>query len=225
MKKLFLICTVLTFVFVNAQNSVTGVVQDEEGFGLPGATIINQDNGETAVSDFDGNFSILANDGNTLSVSFVGYAVKDVEAISGGMVIQLDSDNLLDEIVVTSLGITREKKSLGYAVQTVGGDEVSDVRSMNPIEALQGEVAGLDVQSFNTMGGSANVVIRGYSSLSGSNQALFVVDGTPIDNTTGNSLSMQTGRGGVDFGNAAMDINPSDIASVSVLKGAAASAL
>ena len=103
MKKLFLICTVLTFVFVNAQNSVTGVVQDEEGFGLPGATIINQDNGETAVSDFDGNFSILANDGNTLSVSFVGYAVKNVDAISGGMVIQLDSDNLLDEIVVTSL--------------------------------------------------------------------------------------------------------------------------
>ena len=85
---------------------------------------------------------------------------------------------------------------------------------MNPIEALQGEVAGLDVQAFNTMGGSANVVIRGYSSLSGSNQALFVVDGTPIDNSTGNSTSMQTGRGGVDFGNAAMDINPSDIESV-----------
>ena len=75
------------------------------------------------------------------------------------------------------------------------------------------------------MGGSANVVIRGYSSLSGSNQALFVVDGTPIDNETGNSLDAETGRGGVDFGNAAMDINPSDIASVSVLKGAAASAL
>jgi TonB-linked SusC/RagA family outer membrane protein len=102
---------------------------------------------------------------------------------------------------------------------------MEDVKSVNAIESLQGEVAGLDVQSYNAMGGSANVVIRGYSSLSGSNQALFVVDGTPIDNATGNSSSTVTGRGGVDFGNAAMDINPNDIASVSVLKGAAASAL
>ena len=225
MKKFNLICALLSFIFIQAQTSISGVVQDEEGFGLPGATIINEDNGESTVSDFDGNFSISADEGNILSISFVGYAVKNLKALSGGMTIKLESDNVLDEIVVTSLGISRAKKSLGYAVQTVGGDEVSDVRSMNPIEALQGEVSGLDVQSFNTMGGSANVVIRGYSSLSGSNQALFVVDGAPIDNETGNSTDMQTGRGGVDFGNAAMDINPSDIASVSVLKGAAASAL
>ena len=139
--------------------------------------------------------------------------------------VSLQPSGALDEVVVTALGVTRDKKSLGYAVQTVGGDSMEDVKSVNAIESLQGEVAGLDVQSYNAMGGSANVVIRGYSSLSGSNQALFVVDGTPIDNETGNSSSTVTGRGGVDFGNAAMDINPNDIASVSVLKGAAASAL
>jgi TonB-linked SusC/RagA family outer membrane protein len=164
-------------------------------------------------------------------MSYVGYATQNVVVSSATHNVSLQPDNELDEVVVTALGITREQKSLGYSVQTIDGTSVEDVRSVNPIEALQGEVAGLDIQNFNTMGGSANVVIRGYSSLSGSNQALFVVDGTPIDNETGNSVidrqwrNTQEGAGGVDFGNPAMDINPSDIASVSVLKGAAASAL
>jgi len=176
-------------------------------------------------ADFDGNYSIGAAIGDVLVVSYVGYDAIEVTVNSTSVNVSLTSSTALEEVVVTALGVTRDKKSLGYAVQTVSGESVGDVKSVNAIEALQGEVAGLDVQAFNTMGGSANVVIRGYSSLTGSNQALFVVDGTPIDNSTGNSDDNNTGRGGVDFGNAAMDINPNDIESVSVLKGAAASAL
>ena len=98
--------------FYSSANFYFGVVQDEEGFGLPGATIINEDNGESTVSDFDGNFSINADEGNILSISFVGYAVKNLKALSGGMTIKLESDNVLDEIVVTSLGISRAKNLL-----------------------------------------------------------------------------------------------------------------
>ena len=129
-KKLFLICTLLSIFFVNAQTSVSGVVQDNDGIALPGATIINEDSGATAVSDFDGNFSIQAEEGQILSVSFIGYAIKNIEAALGGMIIQMDPDNVLDEIVVTSLGITRAKKSLGYAVQTVGGEEARALTCM-----------------------------------------------------------------------------------------------
>ena len=209
---------------VGAQ-TVSGTVTDENNQPLPGATVIVAGTSRGTSTDFDGNYKINAANGETLSFSYVGYATQNIEVNAATVNVSMQPSGLLDEVVVTALGITRDKKSLGYAVQTVGGESMGDVKSVNAIEALQGEVAGLDVQSFNAMGGSANVVIRGYSSLTGTNQALFVVDGTPIDNETGNSSSTVTGRGGVDFGNAAMDINPEDIASVSVLKGAAASAL
>ena len=227
MKKILIFCSlILSINIINAQFTVTGKVVDDSGVPLPGATIFESMTSNNTTTDFDGNFSLeVGAEGVTIEVSFVGFSPQTIVADSSDLVITLSSNLALDEVVVTSLGITRDKKSLGYAVATVGGDELQDVVSYNALESLQGEVAGLDVQSFNTMGGSANVVIRGYSTLSGSNQALFVVDGTPIDNSTGNSTDMQTGRGGVDFGNAAMDINPADIASVSVLKGAAASAL
>jgi TonB-linked SusC/RagA family outer membrane protein len=205
--------------------TVSGTVTDENNQPLPGATVIVQGTKNGTSTNFDGNYQINADQGQTLVFSYVGYATQNVVVNSATHDVQLSLGNELEEIVVTALGITRGKKSLGYAVQTVGGDSMEDVKSVNAIESLQGEVAGLDIQSYNSMGGSANVVIRGYSSLSGSNQALFVIDGTPIDNETGNNGSTLRGGGGVDFGNAAMDINPADIASVSVLKGAAASAL
>lgn len=215
-----------TMVGFAQQKTVSGNVTDENGLPLPGATVIEQGTSNGTTTDFDGNFSIEVGENAVLEVSYVGYSTlaSDIEE-SGVLNLQMLPSGQLDEVVITALGISREKKSLGYAVQTLDGETLEDVKSVNPIESLQGEVAGLDVQSFNTMGGSANVVIRGYSSLSGQNQALFVVDGTPIDNETGNSDDMNEGRGGVDFGNAAMDINPDDISSVSVLKGAAASAL
>lgn len=131
----------------------------------------------------------------------------------------------LDEVVVTAFGISREKKTVGYAVQEVGGGEVTKAKADNFMASLSGKVAGVNVTQSGTMGGSANVVIRGYKSLTGNNQALFVVDGIPISNQIANTSNQNTGRGGYDYGNAAMDINPEDIESVSVLKGAAATAL
>lgn len=131
----------------------------------------------------------------------------------------------LDEVVVTAIGIDREKKSLGYATQEVDGEAVSKVKDVNFMNSLSGKVAGVNIKRSNQMGGSANIIIRGYKSLTGNNQPLFVVDGTPISNSVTNTANQRTGRGGYDFGNAAMDINPEDIASITVLKGAAASAL
>lgn len=140
----------------------------------------------------------------------------------------------LEEVVVTALGLKREQKSLGYSVTQIGGDEVNAVKDANFVNSLSGKVAGLSVQASNALGGSSNVILRGYKSITGNNQALFVVDGVPINNdnnsaaaVTGNpgSTTIATGAGGYDFGNAAMDINPDDIESMSILKGAAASAL
>ena len=131
----------------------------------------------------------------------------------------------LDEVVVTALGIEREKKSLGFSAQEISGEAVSEVKETNFVNSLSGKVAGLDIRQSNTMGGSANVLIRGTTSLTGNNQALFVVDGVPIDNSNTNTSDQTSGWGGYDYGNAAMDINPDDIESITVLKGAAASAL
>jgi len=209
-----------------AQQIVSGTVTDESGVPMPGATVVVQGTNNGTTTDFDGKYQIQASQGQTLVFSFVGYASQSVTVGNSATVdVQLQADNALSEVVVTALGITREKKSLGYAVQTIGGDDIANVKSFNPIESLSGEVAGLDIQSYNTMGGSANVVIRGYSSITEGNQALFVIDGTPISNSTANNNNVSRGRGGFDYGNAAMDISPEDIASVSVLKGAAASAL
>lgn len=131
----------------------------------------------------------------------------------------------LDEIVVTAHGIRREKKSLGYSIQEISGSQVSDVKDQNLLNSLSGKVSGLAIRRNNSMGASSNVVIRGFKSLSGNNQALFVVDGVPIDNTNFNSPRQAAGLGGIDFGSTVADINPDDIESISVLKGAAASAL
>jgi len=133
--------------------------------------------------------------------------------------------NILDEVVVTALGISKEKKSLGYSTQKVDGDEVSRVKDANFINSLSGKISGVEIKSSGTMGGSTNVVIRGSSSLTGNNQSLFVVDGVPMSNNNSNSVRQQTARGGYDYGNAASDINPDDIESINVLKGGAASIL
>ena len=136
-----------------------------------------------------------------------------------------ESAQELKEVVVTALGIKRERKALGYATQQVKGEDVSDTPVTNFADALSGEVAGLDISSSGTMAGSANIIVRGYNSIYGSNQALIVIDGTPINNETYNSSNQRAGRGGYDYGNAASDINPDDIESLNVLKGAAATAL
>ena len=209
------------------ERTITGTVVDEDGLPLPGVTVLIQGTSTGTQTDFDGNYSIGAAEGDVLVYSFVGMETAEYTVANNDTIdVTLSTDSAqLDEVVVTALGIEREKKSLGYATQEVQGAEVSDVPTQNFMNSLSGKVAGLSVKSSGTMGGSTNIVIRGNSSLTGNNQALFVIDGTPISNDTPNTSDQQSGRGGYDYGNAASDINPNDIESINVLKGAAATAL
>jgi TonB-linked SusC/RagA family outer membrane protein len=150
------------------------------------------------------------------------------QAQQGMNVVLHHDDQLLDEVVVTALGITREKKALGYAVSEVKGDELLKARGgvSNPINSLQGKVAGLQIASGSgSIGGSSKILIRGISSISGSNQPLFVIDGVPIEGKDFNSADAARGAGEYDYGNLIQDINPDDIENISVLKGPNASAL
>lgn len=210
-----------------AQSSVTGKVVDASGDPVEGAAVVVKGTTIGAFTNSEGSFSIDMPAGATnLVVSYVGMGTKDIAVSGSNMTITLiDSDFVLDEVVVTALGISRDKKSLGYATQEVGGEEVTRVKDVNFINSLSGKIAGVNISRSNQMGGSANVIVRGYTSLTGNNQALFVVDGIIMSNNINNSTDMQTGRGGFDYGNAAMDINPEDIESINVLKGAAATAL
>jgi TonB-linked SusC/RagA family outer membrane protein len=131
----------------------------------------------------------------------------------------------LEEVVITALGISREKKSLGYASQEVKGDQVNTAKESNFINSLSGKVSGVEIKRNNNLGASSNIVIRGFKSLTGNNQALFVVDGVPIDNSNTTTTNVAQGVGGYDYGNAASDINPDDIETINVLKGAASTAL
>ena len=219
-----LLAFVVQFTFAQ-EKTVSGTVSDESG-PLPGVSVIIKGTTSGTETDFDGNYSINANIDDVLRFSFIGMTTQEVKVGPSNTInVILHADNILDEVVVTAFGIQREKKSLGYSTQEVQGDAVNTVKDANFVNSLSGKVAGIDVKSSGTMGGSTNVVIRGYSSLYGSNQALFVIDGVPISNINSNTSNQRTGRVGYDYGNAAADINPDDIESVNILKGGAASAL
>ncbi|NOQ91883.1 MAG: SusC/RagA family TonB-linked outer membrane protein [Flavobacteriaceae bacterium] len=220
-----LLAFVVQITFAQEQ-TITGTVSDETG-PLPGVSVIIEGTTTGTETDFDGNYTVTANTGEILRYSFVGMTtlsrtVGDQNVINVTMV---SESNTLDEVVVTALGIKREKKSLGYATQEVDGSAVNTVKDPNFVNSLSGKVAGIEVKSSGTMGGSSNVIIRGASSLTGSNQALFVIDGVPVSNSNTNSGNQTTGRGGYDYGNAASDINPDDIETINVLKGGVATAL
>jgi TonB-linked SusC/RagA family outer membrane protein len=234
MKKLFVL--IVLFVFVSgytllAQTIViTGKVSSSvQGEGpIPGVTVMVKGTTLGAITDADGKYSItVPSNATTLIFSYIG--MKSQEVLIGGRTVIdsiMESDLVgLNEVVVTALGISREKKSLGYSVQEVGGDNISKTKESNFVNSLSGKIAGVQITQSNTMGGSANVLIRGFKSLMSNNQALFVVDGVPIDNSITNTTAQSNGNGGYDYGNAASDINPEDIESMSVLKGAAATAL
>ena len=206
--------------------TVTGA---EDGQPIPGVSVVVKDNTTIGTTtDIDGKFSItVPSSAQALIFSFVGMKSQEVMINNRTVIdIVIEAEFLeMDEVVVTALGITRDKKALGYSVQEISGEEINTVRETNFVNSLSGKVSGVSIKSPNTMGGSANIVIRGNASLLGNNQALFVVDGIPVDNSNTNTADQQAGSGGFDYGNAASDINPDDIESVSVLKGAAASAL
>ena len=217
---------VVQFSFAQ-EKTISGTISDENGLPLPGVNIVVKGTTNGTQTDFDGNYSISASQGDILMYSFLGYETAEQTVGSSNSIsfAMTPSSEQLEEVVVTALGIKREKKSLGYATQEVDGEAVSKVQSQNFVNSLSGKVAGLDIKASGTLGGSVNAVIRGNASIAGNNQALFVVDGVPVNNDTPNTANQSTGRGGYDYGNAASDINPDDIESINVLKGAAASAL
>ncbi|RLD69409.1 MAG: SusC/RagA family TonB-linked outer membrane protein [Bacteroidetes bacterium] len=212
---------------VHAQTTVTGTVTDKNGAPIPGASIAVKGTAVGTITDANGSFSVNApEDATTLIFSFMGMKTHEFPISEVVNVILEDLDIMVDDVVVTALGISREKKALGYAVQELDGDELSNVKSDNFVNSLSGKVSGVQVKRTTNMGGSTNILIRGNSSLTGNNQALFVIDGVPVSNANTNSRDQeQAGGSAYDYGNAASDINPEDIESISVLKGAAASAL
>ena len=201
---------------------ISGTVEDANG-PLIGATIKVVGAAQGTVTDFDGNFKIKCKPGDLLEVSYVGYTSIQVKASEGMKVTMSEDKTQLSEVVVTALGIKRERKALGYALSEVKGEDLQKAKETNVINSLEGKVAGLVVQ--NTAGGasgSTRVLLRGNTEITGDNQPLYVIDGVPLDNTNFGSAGT---AGGYDLGDGISAINPDDIENMTVLKGPAASAL
>ncbi|MDP4238015.1 MAG: SusC/RagA family TonB-linked outer membrane protein [Bacteroidota bacterium] len=231
MRRLMFLMACLFMVGIGLVNALTRscsgkVISMEDGQPIIGATVMIKGTTVGTITNYDGEFKInVPENGKKLVVSYVGMKTIEVDATNDIVIKLKTDDSQLKEVVVTAMGISRDKKSLGYAVQEVSGDAVNQVKSDNFVTSLSGKVSGIQVKNNTNFGGSTNVIIRGSSSLTGSNQALFVVDGVPVDNSNDNNTGQLTGRNGYDYGNAASDINPNDIESISILKGAAATAL
>lgn len=208
---------------LSAQNAtVTGTVKSADGETLPGVSVLIKETKQATISDAKGAFSINAPDKGTLVFSYIGFKSQEIQINKNAgpiSVILQSSDNALDEVVVTALGISRQKKSLGYAVQELKGQDLAEAKESNLVNALAGKIAGVRVTNSQGSMGSSRVVIRGETSIAGNNQPLFVVDGIPVDNSQLNSA------GARDYANTISDINPEDIESMSVLKGPNAAAL
>ncbi len=232
MKKIVLSFTaVLLFmaIAVNAQEiTVSGVVTSaEDASALPGVNVVVKGSTTGTVTDVNGRYTLQAPSDGTLVFTFIGLLSQEVAIANRTSIdVRLEQDiKQLSEVVVTALGIERNKNELPYSAQEVRGDEVTRNRQTNFVNALSGKIAGVDIKAANTMGGSTNVIVRGYKSILGNNQALFVIDGIPVSNANTNTATQRGGGAGTDYGNAAADINPDNIASINVLKGAAATAL
>ena len=229
MKKVTLVLlSMMMFVgLATAQNvNVSGtVVSAEDGESVIGASVLVKGKTIGTVTDFDGNFTLSVPSGSkTLVVSYIGMKTQEV-AVKSNVKVVLESDSeLLDEVVVTAMGISREKKALGYAVQDVGGEELTKAANTSLASAMQGKVSGVEITPSSGMpGASAKITIRGARSFSGDNSPLYVVDGMPIASTS--DMSTGSSTSGTDYANRALDIDPNDIESVNILKGQAASAL
>lgn len=224
-------CSVFAFFMLAvtyAQTDFSGKVLDENNDPLPGASIVVKGSSNGVASDFDGNFTIeLAVGNEILEVSYIGYITQEFDTsgkTTAEIVLQLDAQNL-DEVVVTALGIKKEKKRLGYAVQEVKNENLVTARETNVTNSLAGRAAGVQVTGGGSGVGSTSLItIRGEGSLiPGNNSPLFVVDGIPISNRTISNRA--EGNLETDYGNGAQDINPDDVESISILKGPNATAL
>ena len=222
---------ILTFLFLTisciamAQKNIAGKVLSSENQPVSNATVVVKGTDKRTMTAEDGSFSVSANDGDILVISSVGFGTREIKA-SDASSVQLSANvQDLNEVVVTALGIKKDKKKLGYAIQEVKGEDLTVARETNVVNQLAGKVAGVTVVgSPSGIGGSARVSIRGERSVDiNKNQPLYVVDGVPVSN----AISGGSGRGNleVDFGNGASFLNSDDIESMSVLKGPAAAAL
>lgn len=209
-------------VFAQGQRrTITGTVKDTNGESIIGANVSIEGTTLGTITDINGAFKLEAPENGTLIISFIGYEKQEISINKKtNFTITLKEDSkMLSEVVVTALGIKREKKALGYAMQEVKTDAFSENRSTSVSNLLQGKVAGVQIsQSGSGVGGPTRIVLRGLNSLSGNNTPLWVVDGLPVlDNSNSNTQ--------FSYSSGAADINPDDIESISVLKGANAAAL
>jgi TonB-linked SusC/RagA family outer membrane protein len=207
------------------RKNLTGKVSDQSGLPVIGANIIEQGTTNGTVTDINGDFSLSVDRNAIIQISYIGYLEQEINTSGREKlnIILTEDTKTLDEVVVTALGIKREIKALGYAMQEVDGEELSGGHGINAMDGLTGRIAGVDL-STTTAGpsGSTRIIIRGNSELSGDNQPLYVIDGIPMDNT---QLGSAGKWGGYDMGDGLSSINPQDIESISILKGPSASAL
>jgi len=217
-----LLALFVQFTFAQ-EKTVTGVVSDESG-PLPGVSILKKGTSTGTETDFNGNYNIKAKQGDILIFSFVGMAsIEKTVSSSSKLDVTMQSDNVLDEVIVTALGIKKETRAVGYAVQKVTANTIAKSNATDALSALTGQAAGVKITNASgSAGGGSRIVIRGQTSLSGDNQALVVVDGVRISNSQFNTEARTAGVAGSNRG---MDINPADIESINVLKGGAAAAL
>jgi TonB-linked SusC/RagA family outer membrane protein len=216
------------------QGTITGTVIDASSSRtLPGVNVVVEELGVGAATDAEGQFRIteVPTGSYTLSATYVGYqrktvsvTVREGETTTARIRLQRSAVEL-DDVVVTALGIEREERSLGYGVEEVSGADLEQAGETNFLSTLTGKAAGAQISTSSQMGGSANINIRGASSIAGDNQPLIIIDGVPLNNSSFNRTGQASGTGGYDYGNAASMINPSNVKSVSVLKGASATAL
>ncbi|WP_020534711.1 SusC/RagA family TonB-linked outer membrane protein [Lewinella cohaerens] len=228
MKKLSLVLSLVLFAvsFAIAQRTVSGTITDDGGEPLIGASILVKGTSSGTVTDIDGSYSLEVPDGSTtLVVSYTGFETREVAVGASNLLdITMSEGVALDEVVVTGLGIRRDKKALGYAVTTLGNDQLELRPEADVARVLRGKVPGVDISQTSGLAGSGtNVIIRGYSSITGSNQPLFVVDGVPFNSDTNNDRGFD--EGGSSASSRFLDIDPNNIAEVSVLKGLSATVL
>lgn len=225
-----LLCISLT-LFISAavaadDFTVRGTVTDENG-PVAGVTVTEKGTTNATTTDNYGRYAITVNNANSVLVfTFVGYQTMET-AVSGRQTVNVTIENTAQEltgVVVTALGITREKKSLGYSVEEVAGKEMNRVAQENVLNAMSGKVAGVTINQTGAAGSSVSMIIRGATSLNNDNQPLFVIDGVPIANSL-NNITQIGDDNRVDYGNAIGGINPDDIENVSILKGPSAAAL
>ncbi len=215
----------ITFSY-GQEKTISGNVTDQNGLPLPGVSIVVVSTTTGTQTDFDGNYSILASEGDVLRFSYIGQKTINRTIGSDSTInLQMEEDaQALEEVVVTALGIQKSTRDLGYGTDVVKGEELVKARATNITNALQGKVTGVQITNTGgNVGGSSKIIIRGVSSLSGANNPLWVVDGVLINNSQTPTGSRITGNR--DFSNGASVVNPDDVESINILKGAAATAL